>query len=505
MGSVYLVGAGPGDPGLCTVRGLALIREADVIVHDYLASSRLLSRADPTARLIFVGKRTGEHTVTQEEINRLLVELADEYDIVVRLKGGDPFVFGRGGEEALELERAGTHFEVVPGVSSGIAAPAYAGIPLTHRGVASAALLVSGHLDPTETTESLDWVAMAPTEATLVFYMGVRNARKIADLLIESGRAAATPAAMVRWGTTADQSTIVARLDEIADRVEDAGVEPPAILVVGNVVELRQRLQWFDSLPLFGRKIVVTRSRDQRSDLSLRLELLGAQVTEIPTIEIRPPLSYEELDESVRQIDSYDWVVFTSQKAVASLFDRLGAVELDARSLSRAKCAVVGSATAATLKSHGIRADLQPRRESSEGLLETFDSLGVVLENLRILFPCSDISRRLLSDGLAARGATVDRRVAYRTVSPKEIPHALRDLDERLDLVTFTSSSTVRNLVDLLDRAGKRNLRAVIRAASIGPVTTQSARELGIQVVVEPKTSSIAALASAIRDYFQGQ
>ncbi len=502
-GTVYLVGAGPGDPGLCTVRGLELIRKADVIVYDYLVDDRLLSYTRSDVELVYVGKQAGRHTMRQEEINRLLVELAAGGREVVRLKGGDPFVFGRGGEEALSLSDAGVSFEVVPGVTSGIAAPAYAGIPLTHRGISTSGLLVTGHESPEEKREDLDWIGLAPTDSTLVFYMGVRNIDRIARRLIEAGRDRTTPAALIRWGTTPAQRTLTARLDEIADRAACELFEPPALLIVGKVVELRKRLRWFDNRPLFGKRVVVTRSRSQRSELSALLASRGAEVIEFPTIEMRPPDSYARLDEALRRVGEYDWLLLTSQNTVAALFDRLDALGLDARCFTGVRFAVVGCATASALRERGIRADLEPRRHTAEGLLETFDSRRIPTAGARVLFPCSSLSAPILADGLAERGAVVDRIVAYVTVPPHASPEAiLSTLDSTPDLVTFASSSAVTNFVSLLTRCGKDGMGAGRRAASIGPVTTQTARASGIDVVVEAADARIPALVESIEDYF---
>ena len=503
-GKVYLVGAGPGDPGLCTVRGVELLRAAGAVVYDFLIDDRLLAEANPDAEMIFVGKRAGQHTMPQGEINRLLVKLSGIYATVVRLKGGDPFVFGRGGEEALELSAANVPFEIVPGITAGVAVPAYAGIPFTHRGIAASGLLVTGHEDPTKDAEDLDWIALAPTNATLAFYMSVRNIDRIAERLIRAGRDAATPAALVQWGATPAQRTLTTRLDEIAERAETEAFDPPAVFLVGKVVSLRDRLRWFDNRPLFGKRIVVTRSRAQRSTLTSSLAVLGADVMEIPTIDTAPPDSYDAVDTAIRGMSRYDWIALTSQNAVSALFERLEALTYDARLFSGIRFAVVGDATARVLRERGIRADLEPKLRTSEGLLQTFDAAGVDLSGARVLFPCSDIAGPTLVEGFASRGASAERIVVYRTLLPV-LPSDPAPFDPKPDLVTFTSSSTVENFVALLKRIGCEALLGEVDAASIGPVTTETARHAGIDVVVEADSAKIPELVTSIERYFSNE
>jgi uroporphyrinogen III methyltransferase/synthase len=503
-GTVFLVGAGPGDPGLLTRRGYELMRRAGAVVYDYLVDPTLLGDCSRDCRLVYVGKMAGQHTMKQEEINSLLVQLAKEHEIIVRLKGGDPFVFGRGGEEALELVKSGVPFEIVPGVTSGIAAPAYAGVPLTHRGLATSAMLVTGHEDPTKESRDEDWLALAPTRATLAFYMGVRNIRPIAHKLIEHGRAGQTPVVLVRWGTTPRQETLGGTLETIAAKAEAADFQPPAILVVGEVADLRNQLRWFDNRPLSGRRIVVTRSRDQRSELSTALADLGADVCELPTIEIQPVEDHGELDRAIERMDLYGWLMLTSQNAVSAFFDRLEQCGFDARFLSSTQCAVVGEATAEVLALQGIRADLIPKRHTAEGLLEMIDERGIDLSRVKILFPCSNLSRQLLPDGLRERGAEVDRVVAYQTVEPKYTDEQIIEaLSPVPDLVTFTSSSTVSNLLSILGKAGKRDLISDLAAASIGPITSETAREAGFAVRVESSEPTIDAFIRSIAESLQ--
>ena len=514
MGTVYLVGAGPGDPKLCTIRGLELIRSAEVIVYDYLASPRLVAQRKPDARAIYVGKRPGRHAMKQDDINRLLVDLAGELESVVRLKGGDPFIFGRGGEEALALSAAGVSFEVVPGITAGVAAPAYAGIPLTHRGIASTALLVTGHEEPREGSSGRDLLSPAAgrfvmtgpaTPPTLVVYMGVRNIELITKAIIDTGRAPETPAAVVAWGSTAEQKTITERLDSIAALCIENAIEPPAILVVGNVVELRDKLRWYDTLPLFGKRILVTRSIDQQSVLVDELESRGAGVIVGPTIEIHPPESFDELDRAIERLAEYMWVIFTSQNSVKYLFERLEVLGYDARFLAGTRCAAIGKVTARALKARGIRADLIPQKENAEGLLDAFDAKSEALEDSRVLFPCSSESRDTLPRGLESRGAVVDRVIAYEVSAPGETADFVRTaFDPPPDLVSFTSPSTVRNLIDLLKVAELGDLYEDIPAATIGPVTASVARTVGFRVVVEAQEASEVALVNSIETYFEG-
>jgi len=345
---IYLVGSGPGDPGLFTVKGVECLRRADAVVYDRLAPQALLAHAHPGAELIYVGKRPGEPTMAQEAINALLVELGRAGKTVVRLKGGDPYVFGRGGEEALELERAGLPFEVVPGVTSGIAAPAYAGIPVTHRGVSTSVAFVTGHEDPAKGEPDVDWKGLANGAETLVLYMGVGRLAEITDELIAGGRDPGTPVACIRWGTLPEQQTVTATLETIADKVAEANLKPPAITLVGDVVALREEgLDWFERKPLFGRRVVVTRARTQAGELSRELEALGAEVFEFPTIEIRPPEDFDPLDEAIRALDSFDWIVFTSVNGVEAFVKRLQHRGLDLRAVPRrTKLAAIGPATA---------------------------------------------------------------------------------------------------------------------------------------------------------------
>ena len=489
VGKVYLVGGGPGDPDLITKRGADLLGRADVVFFDALISRELLQLA-PRAEHVFSGKRGGRDATPQDEIIRRLVDAAGEGKIVVRLKGGDPFVFGRGGEEALALAAEGIDFEIVPGVTAGIAAPAAAGIPVTHRGIASAVAFVTGHEDPAKPDSDLDYDALARV-GTLVFYMGVSRLAEIADRLIAAGLAADTPAATIMNGTLPSQRTVTAPLAEIAAAVAEAGIAAPAVTVVGPVAALRDRLAWLERRPLFGKRIVVTRTRRQASALSVRLRNLGADVVEMPTIRIEPPKSWEPLDTAIANLARFDWIAFTSVNGVAAFFDRLAEADLDARALGGVKIATIGPGTTAALVDRGVRADCVPGKFVAEALAE---AMATDLAGKRVLLPQADIAREALATLLRNAGAEVVEVTAYRTLPADPPPPELLDdlAAGRFDWVTFTSSSTAANFAKLVPDEAK------VRFASIGPITSATARELGMTVAVEAKEHSIAGLVKAI-------
>jgi uroporphyrinogen III methyltransferase/synthase len=495
-GMVYLVGAGPGDPGLITVKGLECIRQADVIVHDRLASPKLLEEARAEAELVFVGKSAHRHAMAQEEINRILVKLGGQGKVVTRLKGGDPFLFGRGGEEAEALAAAGIPFAIVPGVTSAIAVPAYAGIPVTHRGFTSSLAIFTGHEDPTKGESRIAWEHIATSAGTLVFLMGMENLPSIVSQLLSHGCPATTPVALIRWGTLPEQETLLGTLGDIVDRAQAAGLKPPAVIIVGEVVALRERLRWFDNRPLCGKRVLVTRTREQASQLSRLLQEHGAQPVEFPVIRIEPPQDSTELDRAVRELACYQWVVFTSVHGVRSLLSRLQALGGDARGFGQAKIAAIGPATAGELKQFGLTPDYQPPEYVAEAVLE---GLGEVAAQ-RILLPRADIAREALAEGLRQKGALVDEVAAYRTVPAQDRAEPLREMLAKgeIDIVTFTSSSTVRNL-DLLGEEALSLLKGV-KIACIGPITSQTARELGLAVDVEAREYTIPGLVEAIVD-----
>lgn len=502
-GTVYLVGAGPGDPGLLTLRGGELLVTCDAIVYDALANPALLALAEATERaepveLYNVGKRGGANdSAQQDEINGLLVRLAREGKRVVRLKGGDPFVFGRGSEEAEALARQGLRFEVVPGVTAGIAAPAYAGIPVTHRGVATSVTFVTGHEDPAKEAAGVNWSALARAGGTIVLYMGVKALPRIVDALVEGGMPAATPAAAVRWGTYPRQRTVTATVGTLAAIIEREGITPPVITVIGPVVSLRETIRWFDRRPLFGRTIVVTRARSQSATLSDRLTALGADVVEIPATRIEP-LDSPAIAESIERLSDYGWVIFTSQNAVRLFWSALRREGRDARALSGVKVAAVGPATADALLDVGIATDLSPERFVAEALLDALRDRGEV-RGARVLYATAEGARDVLPDGLAELGATVDRVHLYRSVANAEGADALkRRIAAGVDLVTFTSASSVAAFADAVGREAASG----VRGASIGPITTAAARATGVDVAVEASDSTIPGLVSAIVEHF---
>lgn len=495
-GKVYLVGAGPGDPGLLTVRARELLQSCDDVVYDALVSEDLLTSelgARPVGRH-FVGKRGGAASVSQDEIDSLLVRLAREGRRVVRLKGGDPFVFGRGGEEAQALARAGIAFEVVPGVTAGIAGPAYAGIPVTHRAVATAVTLVTGHEDPAKETTGTDWAALARSGATLVLYMGVRTLPDIVRQLIAGGCVPDTPAAIVERATYPAQRVVTGTLSTIADRAREAGVAAPAITIIGDVVRLREEIAWFERRPLAGKRIIVTRARAQASTLSARLRDLGAEVTEMPAIRIEP-LDAAPLERALGSIDQYAWLAFTSQNAVELVWQAMRERGLDARSLAHARIAAIGRATADALLAHGIAPDVVPEQFVAESLVEALRSRDDVA-GARVLLPRAADARDVLPGGLRAMGAEVDDVPIYRTVldgdGASRVASRLRE--GAIDLVTLTSSSTARLFVEAVGREAAQ----MAPVASIGPVTTATAKTLGLHVAVEAETSTIAGLIGAI-------
>lgn len=499
-GIVRLVGAGPGDPDLISVKGLRLIQSADTIVFDRLVDKRLLDNAREDAELIDVGKIPGKRINRQGDINGLLIELGRVGKKVVRLKGGDPFVFGRGGEEAEALAEAGIAFEIVPGITSAIAAPAYAGIPLTHRKLASSFTVVTGSEDPTKLDASVDWEVLAKSSDTLVVLMGQSNLRSIADALMKYGRAPETSVALVQWGTEPYQRTLVGTLSDIADRAATTGIGAPAVTIVGEVVRLRETIRWFDSRPLFGKRVLVTRTRTQASALSDRLTQQGAQPVELPTIEIQLMDDYTELDAALKDTLKYDWMVFSSANAVDVVFDRLGALQLDSRVFHSVKVAAIGPATRRRLLGHGIIADFMPASFVAEAAVSELGCLGV--NGLRVLLPQAEIARDALLQGLAELGASVDAISAYRTVTPKDTAERLRDiLADGIDIVTFTSSSTVSNLVELLE--GNTSVLKDATIACIGPITAERAADLGLSADIVATEHTIAGLIGAVESHFK--
>jgi uroporphyrinogen III methyltransferase/synthase len=505
MGKVYLVGAGPGDPELITVKGLECIRKAQALIYDYLASSSLLDAAQEDCELIYVGKKGGDHTLPQKEINSLILKKAKEGKIVTRLKGGDPFIFGRGGEEAEVLVEAGIPFEIVPGVSSAIAAPAYAGIPLTHRQFTSTVGFITGHEDPAKEASSIDWGALARGMGTLVFLMGVKNLSKIISRLKENGLSGKTPIALIQWGTTPKQITVSGTLDTIEQIVSERGIGAPAVICIGGVVSLRRKLNWFESKPLFGKRIVVTRAREQASDLVKSLSELGAECVEIPTIRIIPPEDKTPLEDAVARLNEFDWIVFTSVNGVSAFFETLFAKGKDARVFGPIKTAVIGPATQKRLLDHGIMSDVIPESYRAESIIAAFSEDEV--KGKKILIPRAKEARMILPSELKRMGGIVHEVEAYQTVSSTGTGDTLVGLLEvkKIDLITFTSSSTVKNFKALLPERNFESLIRDVTIASIGPITTETALRLGFTVQITADTFTIPGLIDGICRYYQNR
>lgn len=502
-GKVYLVGAGPGDPGLITVKGMRALEQAQVVVYDRLVDPVLLRSVPESAERVFVGKARGRQQLTQPEINQLLVEKASQGLTVVRLKGGDPFVFGRGGEEALELKANGLPFEVVPGVTSAIAGPAYAGIPLTHRGIATTFTVVSGSEDPSKPESTVPWGILAKNGGTLVVLMGWASLEKILGTLQKEGLPPTTPAALIQWATWSDQQTVTGNIENILELGKDAGLTPPVITVIGEVVNLREELAWFDRRTLFGKRVLITRSRSQTSRLRTLLNQAGANAVELPTIKIGPLEDFSELDSTLTKLQEYDWVIFASANAVESVFERLESQRKDARALAGTSVGAIGPATAEALSRRGIAADFVPSRPVSEAALRELSNRD--WNGVSVLLPSADIGRDELEKGLAAMGARVNRLAAYRNVPVEGVNDLAKEAFKEafidgVDVVTFTSSSTVRNLVAMLD--GDLKVLESSFIACIGPVTAATARELGLRVDLEASIPTIEGLVDALTNHF---
>ena len=499
---VYLVGSGPGDPGLITVKGLECIKKADVIVYDYLVNSVLLRNARKDVELIYVGKKGNQHTMEQDDINQLLVDKADENKIVTRLKGGDPYVFGRGGEEAIILRKNNIAFEVVPGITAAIASPNYAGIPVTHRTCTSTFGLITGHEDPTKDQSDIDWEKLSTGLGTLTFYMGIKNLPNIVNQLMKHGRSADTPVAVIRWGTTTHQETVTGTLSTIVEIAKD--IKPPAITIVGEVVNLRDQLNWFESRPLFGKTIIVTRSRDQASAFSDQLIELGANVLEYPTINITDPDDFGPLDKELENLDSTDWLIFTSVNGVDAFFNRIFELGHDVRDLKGVKICSIGPSTTERIKGFHVSIDCQPPKYVAESVVEALKKVEEI-KGKRFLMPRTDIARSYIPEELEKLGAEVSDIIAYKTVLATDGDNIVLDKlkDGEVDIVTFTSASTVKNFVKII---GEDNLSAFknnVQFASIGPITNESAKEMDIDISIKAEEYSIPGLVQAIVEKVQ--
>jgi uroporphyrinogen III methyltransferase/synthase len=502
VGKVYLVGAGPGDPGLITLRGKYLLERAQVVVYDHLANPKLLKFVPPAAELIYAGKRGGiKHTFTQPQISRMLVEKAQAGFKVVRLKGGDPFIFGRGAEEIEELVKHNIPFEVVPGVTSATAAATYAGIPITHRGYTSSVAFITGHEDPTKPGSNVAWDKLATGAGTIVIYMGIKNLPIITKNLIKYGRDPKTPVAVVRWASTPEQRSVVGTLETISDIVINAKIKPPSLIVVGEVVNLRDKIDWFEKRALFGKRILITRTRDQASELVSLLEEAGANCLEFATISIVQPDSHTIIDQALTDIGRHDWLLFTSLNAVKYFFARLFEKNMDARDLQGLKIGVVGKATADALATYCLKADLIPEQFTGEGLAASLLEQGV--QGKKILLPRAQDAREVLVDRLTAGGAEVTVAPVYKNIRPTDQTTALRrEFEEKnIDMVTFTSSSTVTNFLKMLGAENQEELDRLLDGvliAAIGPITANTARKNGLTIHIQPEKHTIPEMVTSI-------
>ncbi len=496
-GIVYLIGAGPGDPGLFTLKGKMLLEQADVIVFDRLVGDEILSYAPREAEFIYVGKESGRHALSQDEINALLVEKARKGKRVVRLKGGDPFLYGRGGEEAVYIREQGLDYEVVPGITSAIAVPAYAGIPVTHRDATSSFAVITGHEKPDKTDSSINWNKISTGIGTLVFLMGVENLDYICSRLMENGREATTPVALIRWGTLPQQEVLTGTLDNIVQRVKEADFHPPAVIVVGEVVQLRDKLSWVERKPLWGKKIIVTRSRKQASGLAQKIRELGGTPLEFPTIEIVPEPDLTLLAHAFRQIQDYHWIIFTSVNAVEIFFEQMKLNNMDIRDLHGLKICAIGPATRKRLEDWGLKVQIMPDEYRAEGVLQALD--GMLTKGDRVLMPRATGARDILPETLREMGLQVNEINIYSAAlaaGETDMPDDI--IKGRVDYLTFTSSSTVNNFVEIMGPENISRLGEHIRIACIGPITADKARKLGFNVKIVAEKYTIDGLVQAI-------
>ncbi|RJQ23248.1 MAG: uroporphyrinogen-III C-methyltransferase [Nitrospiraceae bacterium] len=513
-GKVYIVGAGPGDISLLTIKGLKCLQKAEVVVYDFHLNAQILNYISHDAEFIYAGKRGGHHTMTQDEINRTLVEKAKEGKIICRLKGGDPFVFGRGGEEAETLAKEGIEFEIVPGVSSAIAAPAYAGIPLTHRLYSSSLAIVPGYEDETKKESSIDWAKLATGVGTIVFLMAVKNISHVIRKLIDNGRSPETPVAVIRWGTRADQTTLIGNLGTIPSLVKENDIRPPAVMVVGDVVKLRDSLKWYEKKPLFGQRILITREHTASFE---QLEELGAEIIEFHTIRIVPPDDWTEMDKAIDTIDSYNWLVLTSANGVKFFFRRLFERGTDIRDLKGIKICAVGTKTAAAINSYGIKVDLVPEEFNAEGLISAIvqqssraaeqqsksatekNDETSALQGVRFLLPRAETAREILPEKIKELGGEIDVVTAYRAVKPeihgKRMKRFLKE--GKITMATFTSAATFNNFMEIAGEDADGLLKDVAIAA-IGPVTAKAVEKAGLKVSIMPEEATIEAMVNEI-------
>lgn len=526
-GIVYLVGAGPGDIGLLTVKGLKCLQKAEVVIYDFHLNAQILNYISRDAEFIYAGKRGGHHTMTQDEINAEIVAKAKEGKTVCRLKGGDPFVFGRGGEEAQVLAKEGIRFEVVPGVSSSVAAPAYAGIPLTHRLYSSSFAVIPGYEDTTKEESAIDWSKLATGVGTLVFLMAVKNISVLTQKLIENGRDPDTPVAVIRWGTRPDQRTLQGSLKDIADLVREKDIRPPAVMVVGDVVNLRQELKWYELKPMFGHRILVTREHMEGFG---ELEELGAELVLFSTVEIVPPVSWDELDSCIEKIGSYDWVIFTSANGVKYFFSRLFEKGVDIRELKGIRICAIGTKTAARIRKFGLKVDLIPEEFRAEGLIEAFTKesrrqqaegrsresakntppsasnleprTSNRLDGVRFLLPRAEVAREIFPEKIRELGGVIDVPVTYRAVKPEYHGKRLRRFlkEGRVTIATFTSAATFDNFREIMGEDADE-LLGKVAIAVIGPVTAKAVEKAGLKVEIMPALATVEAMAEEIKKW----
>ncbi|XPV76712.1 MAG: uroporphyrinogen-III C-methyltransferase [Desulfovibrio sp.] len=499
MSKVYLIGAGPGDPGLLTVKAREIMETADVIIYDYLANSEFLAYSKADAEILYVGKKGGDHTLPQDKINELIVEKAKEGKTIARLKGGDPYVFGRGGEEGEELLEAGVEFEVVPGITAGVAAPAYAGIPVTHRAHTTSVCFITGHEDPTKEKSGHNWEVYAKSNSTLVFYMGVKNLPMIAENLMKNGRAADTPVALVRWGTRPEQESFVSTLEHVAEEAKNRKFKAPSIIVVGGVCSLKDKLDWFENKPMLGKGVVVTRAREQASGLVRMLREDGAKVYEFPTIAINPVESWDDVDASIDALESYKWVIFTSVNGVKHFWNRMAEIGKDSRIFGDAQIAAIGPATAEALKERGILADFVPEKYIAEHVVSGLLERGV--RGAKVLIPRARVAREVLPEELRKAGADVNILPVYETSLAEQNGKTIEDALEAGDIqyVTFTSSSTVENFFQLVSPDTMKQYRDKVKIGCIGPITATTLADFGFEPDLQPEDYTIPGLLDELR------
>ncbi|MDR1616898.1 MAG: uroporphyrinogen-III C-methyltransferase [Syntrophomonadaceae bacterium] len=499
-GIIYLVGAGPGDPGLFTIKGKSVMETADVVVFDRLVSKRILAYAPQGAEMIYVGKKAGEHVMSQDDINAVLAQKAEAGKTVVRLKGGDPFLFGRGGEEAQYIRERGLDFEIVPGITSAAAAPAYAGIPLTHRDNNSSLTIIAGHESPEKNQSSVNWELLGKSKGTLVFLMGVKNLRFICRRLMECGKDADTPAALIRWGTWPEQLVLTGRLDTVARLAEERNIRPPAVIVIGKVVEMREQLAWLEKKPLWGKKIVVTRTRAQAGVMAEKIQALGGEAIEFPVIAVERETDLKNLHNALKNINHYDWLIFTSVNGVNIFWDEVIKYGLDIRAFYDIKIAAIGAATRKALEGRGLKVQSVPAEFRAEGMVEALSK--EIAGGQWALLPRARGARTLLPDSLRGRGVRVNEIYLYQAVTDAGTNHTLRDdiIKGAFDYLTFTSSSAVDNFVKIIGQENAVTLDKKVRVSCIGPVTADTAEKYGFTVHVRADVYTVDGLLEAVMD-----